>query len=277
LATRGRRLVYSEGIWVLAILTCAILIAFGGVTDRLIPLYAVGAFLAFTLSQAGMVAHWWRKGGRGRRNIFMNGLGAVATGITVLVVVVAKFVEGAWITVVAIPGILAIMYGVRRHYENIWREIASPTPLDVKGISEPLVVIPMQQWSKIGKHALCAAIALSREIKVLHVAEEDKPDEFCRKWREYVLQPAEKANLPGPELIVLKSPYRFVVTPIVDYVLKLAKDNPGRRVITIVPELVENRWYNYLLHAQRATLLKTLLLMKGTDQISVLNIPWYFK
>ena len=277
-ATRGRRLVYSQGIWVLAILTGVLLAVFGGVTDRLIPLYAVGAFLAFTLSQAGMVAHWRRERGAGAgRSMFVNGLGAAATGATTLVVIIAKFTEGAWITVVAIPAILAIMYGVRRHYGKILREIASSTPLDLRGLSEPLVVIPIQQWSKIGKHALCAGLAITTKVKALHVSEEDKPDEFCHKWTEYVIKPAEASRLPAPELVVLKSPYRFVVTPIVEYVLELAAANPGKRVITIVPELVENRWYNYLLHSQRATLLKTMLLMKGTDQVSVLNIPWYFK
>ncbi len=277
-ATRGRRLVYSQGIWVLAIVTGILLTVFGGVTDRLIPLFAVGAFLAFTLSQLGMVAHWRRERGRGaRRSIFVNGLGATATGITTLVVVIAKFAEGAWIIVFAIPAILALMYGVRRHYDNILLEIASPTPLDLQGLAEPIVVIPVQQWSKIGKHALCAGLAITTKIKVLHVCEEDKPDEFCDKWTEYVVQPAEASHLSPPEIVLLNSPYRFVVTPIVEYVLKLATDNPGRRIVTIVPELVEKRWYNFLLHSQRAALLKATLLLNGTDQISVLNIPWYFK
>ncbi len=155
--TRGRRLVYTEGIWVLTFLTGALLVAFGGVTDRLIPLYAVGAFLAFTLSQAGMLAHWRKTAGPGaQRKMFVNGLGAIATAVTVVVVIISKFVEGAWITVVTIPAILLLMYGVRRHYANIAREIASPTPLDLTGNREPLVVLPLQQWGKITKRALCA-------------------------------------------------------------------------------------------------------------------------
>jgi amino acid transporter len=279
-ANRGRRLVYSQGIVVLAILCAIILIAFGGVTDHLIPLYAVGAFLAFTMSQAGMVAHW-RKGkensSQRRRSMFVNGLGAFVTGITVLVVLVAKFVEGAWITAVTIPALLALMYGVRRHYNKVRRQLASPTPLDVSDIVEPLVVIPLQQWSKLAKHALCTGLGVSKEIWALHVAEEDKPNEFCAKWTHYVGESTTKAGLPTPALVELHSPYRFVVAPIVDFVIKLAEDHPNRRIITIVPELVERRWYNYFLHTQRAALLKTLLLMKGNDRISVLNIPWYFK
>jgi len=277
-ATRGRRLVYSEGIWVLAILTALLLVAFGGVTDRLIPLYAVGAFLAFTLSQAGMLVHWRKNPGRGSRaRMFVNGLGAFATGATAVVVIISKFTEGAWITVITIPAILLLMYRVKRHYEDIGRQIATPTPLDLTGNQEPIVVVPLQQWSKIAKHALCAALAISNEVHGLFVTEEDKSDEFRHTWESNVIEPAQKANFAVPELIVLSSPFRFVVYPIVDYVIKLSNENPGRRIVAIVPELVEHRWYNYFLHSQRSTMLKTLLLMKGNDRISVLNIPWYFK
>ncbi|MBV9444241.1 MAG: APC family permease, partial [Acidobacteriaceae bacterium] len=276
LANRGRRLVYNEGIVALSLLTAALLLVFKGVTDRLIPLYAVGAFLAFTLSQAGMVAHWKRQGG-GTRSMFVNGLGAVATGITVLVVVVAKFAEGAWITVVAIPAILLFMHRVHRHYERVAVEIGSNTPLETDDLKHPLVVIPLQQWSKIATSALRTALTLSDEIKVLHVAEEGHTQEVCTRFQEYVERPTENAHLPKPELVMLQSPYRFVVGPIVDYVVRLAEENPDRRVITIVPELIENKWYNYFLHSQRATLLKTNLLMKGNDRISVLNIPCYLK
>ncbi|MBV8829110.1 MAG: APC family permease [Acidobacteriaceae bacterium] len=276
LANRGRRLVYNEGIVALSLLTAALLLVFKGVTDRLIPLYAVGAFLAFTLSQAGMVAHWKRQRG-GTRSMFVNGLGAVATGITVLVVVVAKFTEGAWITVVAIPAILLFMHRVHRHYERVAVEIGSNTPLETDDLKHPLVVIPLQQWSKIATSALRTALTLSDQIKVLHVAEEGHTQEVCTRFQEYVERPTENAHLPKPELVMLQSPYRFVVGPIVDYVVRLAEENPDRRVITIVPELIENKWYNYFLHSQRATLLKTNLLMKGNDRISVLNIPCYLK
>lgn len=277
-ANRGRRLVYSEGIIVLAAVTAALLIAFGGITDRLIPLFAVGAFLAFTMSQAGMVAHWHRERGKGaRQSMFINGFGALATGVTVLIVIVAKFSEGAWITVIAIPSLLALMYGVNHHYEKVWHELATKTPLSTDKESPPLIVIPIARWSKVAKQALRCAMTLSPDIKVLYVSEEDKPDDFCGQWADYVEKPAKAAGLPVPELVILQSPYRFVVDPIVNYVLKLAEDNPKRRVVAVVPELVEKRWYNYFLHSQRATLLKTRLLMEGNDRISVLNIPWYLK
>jgi amino acid transporter len=275
---RGRRLVYSEGIVVLAVITALILIAFGGITDRLIPLFAVGAFLAFTMSQAGMVAHWRRERGKGAgRSMIVNGLGALATGVTVLLVIVAKFTEGAWITVLAIPALLLLMYRIRRHYDRLRREVQTKTPLEPVKEPDPLVVITMTGWTQVGKDALRFAMTLSNEIKVVNVMEEDKPDEICEHWNQYVEEPLNKAGLPVPELVALRSPYRFVVTPIVRYVLQLAKQNPERRIVAVIPELMENRWYYYFLHGQRAALLKTSLLLAGNDKISVLNIPWYPK
>jgi amino acid transporter len=277
-ANRGRRLVYSEGILVLAVLTAVLLVVFGGVTDRLIPLYAVGAFLAFTLSQAGMVAHWRKQKNPSFRNISINALGALATGATVMVVIVAKFTEGAWITVVIIPALLALMYSVRRHYDKVGRAIASPTPVDLSKLTAPLVVVPMPYWSKIAKQALRAALEISHDVKALYVIEENKhEDDFCREWETYVVKPARQAKVPAPELVQLKTPYRFVISPIVDYVIELSQANPDRRIIAIVPELVEKELFGYFLHTQRATLLKAMLLIKGNDRISVLNIPWYLK
>lgn len=275
-ANRGRRLVYSEGIIVLAIITGVLLAIFGGVTDKLIPLYAVGAFLAFTLSQAGMVAHWKRQPGGGHMsNMFINGLGALVTGITVLVVLVAKFMDGAWITAFMIPALLSIMYFVRRHYNYVRDKVKTDTPLDVSNLKAPLVIIPMPHWSRMAKYSLRMAFEITNEVRVLHVAEEDKPDDFCNHWAHLVLEPASQANLPLPELIQINSPYRFVVGPIVDFVIKTAEENPRRRIVVIIPELVEHKWYAYFLHTQRAALLKTMLLMKGNHRISVLNMPWY--
>jgi amino acid transporter len=277
-ANRGRRLVYSEGIVVLTIITAALLIGFGGITDRLIPLFAVGAFLSFTMSQTGMVAHWKRKGGRGSySSMILNLVGALATGLTVLIVTVAKFSEGAWITLVAIPVLLFTMYGVRRHYEAIRREIDISSPLEADLPNAPILVITMQSWTRVNKQALRAAMSLSRDIKVLHVTEDGKGNEFCDKWKEYVEEPARAADLPVPELVRVSSPYRLVVSPIVDYVKQLAAENPARRIVTVIPELVERHWFQWLLHTQRAEILKGRLLMEGNDRISVLNIPWYQK
>src|SRR6202521_3502452 len=146
---RGRRLVYSYGIVVLAVLCAGLLLLFGGVTDRLIPLYAVGAFLAFTLSQAGMVVHWWRKKGpHWVKSALVNGLGAFVTGITTIVVLVAKFVEGAWITLLFIPLTIILFATVRRHYHFVKVITICKVPVDVAGLSQhPIAVIAIDRWS----------------------------------------------------------------------------------------------------------------------------------
>ena len=273
---RGRRLVFAEGVYLLAGLAGGLLILFGGVTDRLIPLYAVGAFLAFTLSQAGMVVHWKRIGGSGAgRSMLINGLGAVATGITVIIVLVAKFTEGAWITVLLIPAMMLTMRGIKRHYDRVEEETRCDTPVSVKDLTPPLVVIPIERWSVIAQKAVRFAWKLSPEIKLLHVDCGDDADEMRNRWREQIETPARQAGLPVPEFVALQSPFRFVVGPILAYVLALEQANPHRQIAVIIPELVENRWYFNLLHNNRSTTLKALLLFKGDHRVVVINIPWY--
>jgi len=275
-ASRGRRLVYSQGIYVLAALCAVLLLLFGGVTDRLIPLYAVGAFLAFTLSQAGMVAHWRRTGGaRSRRSMFVNGLGSVATATTVAVVTIAKFATGAWVTTLLIPAMVILMISVRRHYDHVEREIANPLPLDLTNLRAPLVVVPILYWNKIAQKALRFALNLSQEVQALHINCEKDAGDFCKTWNRFVEEPAKRAGLVAPRLVVLKSPYRFVISPIVNYVLELERNNPDRQVAVLIPELVERHWYHYFLHNQHAEWLKALLLLKGNQRIIVIVVPWY--
>jgi amino acid transporter len=274
LAERGRRLVYAWGITTLAFLCGALLIFFDGVTDRLIPLYAVGAFLAFTLSQAGMVAHWRRKGGS-RLNIFLNGLGALATGTTLIIVTITKFVTGAWITTVLIPLIMIMMFSIRRHYERLRTQISQAATLDVTDRTAPIVVMPMMEWTKVSRAGLQFAFKICSEVYVVHVSTGDADKEFLDNWHKEVEGPARQAGLRMPQLKILKSPYRFVIGPIVDYVLELEGKNPGRQIAVIIPELVEKHWYHNFLHNQRATWLKASLLMKGNRRIVIINVPWY--
>ena len=274
LAERGRRLVYAWGITTLALLCGALLIFFDGVTDRLIPLYAVGAFLAFTLSQAGMVAHWRRKGGS-RLNIFLNGLGALATGATLIIVTITKFVTGAWITTVLIPLIMIMMFSIRRHYERLRTQISQAARLDVTDRTAPIVVMPMMEWTKVSRAGLQFAFKICSEVYVVHVSTGDADKEFLDNWHKEVEGPARQAGLRLPQVKVLKSPYRFVIGPIVDYVLELEGKNPGRQIAVIIPELVEKHWYHNFLHNQRATWLKASLLMKGNRRIVIINVPWY--
>jgi amino acid transporter len=274
LAERGRRLVYTWGITTLALLCAALLILFDGVTDRLIPLFAVGAFLAFTLSQAGMVAHWKRKGGS-RLNILLNGLGAVATAGTLVIVTVTKFLAGAWIVTLLIPLIMIMMFSIRRHYERLRRQISRAAPLDLSERRPPIVVIPMMAWTRVSRSGLQFAFRICSEVHVVHVSTGEGDTEFLTYWQNEVEEPIQQAGIRMPELKVLKSPYRFVIAPIVDYILKLEEKNPGRQIAVIIPELVEKHWYHNFLHNQRATWLKAALLMKGNRRIVTINVPWY--
>ncbi len=276
LAERGRRLVYTWGITTLAVLCAALLILFDGVTDRLIPLYAVGAFLAFTLSQAGMVAHWRRHGGS-RLAISLNALGAVATGATVVIVTVTKFLAGAWITTLLIPIIMILMYSIRRHYERVREQISQVTPLDLGERHPPIVVMPLLEWTRVSRAGLQFAFSICWEIYVLHVTTKEDDQEFLSEWRKEVEEPVRKAGMPMPKLELLKSPYRFVISPIIDFVLKLEEQNPGRQIAVIIPEFVEKHWYHNFLHNRRATWLKAALLLKGNQRIVIINVPWYLE
>ena len=278
LAVRGRRLVYTVGITVLAVLCGALLILFGGVTDRLIPLYAVGAFLAFTLSQAGMVAHWRRTGGPGSRlAMLVNGVGAIATAATVVIVTVTKFRSGAWITTLLIPAILFLMYSIHRHYHQISAQIADAPPIAPGDIGKPIVVMPIFYWNKVARVGVEVALALSPEVYLLHVETQGERLEFTDRWNELIAEPARLAGLATPKLIVIQSPYRFVITPIVDHILNLQKTMPQRQIAVIIPELVEKHWYHYFLHNQRAKWLKAALLLKGNSKIIVISVPWYLR
>ncbi|MGD0365566.1 MAG: amino acid permease, partial [Bryobacteraceae bacterium] len=275
---RGRRLIYSQGVYVLVALSALLLVVFGGVTDRLIPLFAVGAFLAFTLSQAGMVVHWKRVGGRGaRHSMFVNGLGAVATAITVVVVLVAKFMEGAWITLLLIPCLLIVMVAVRRQYHKVGMSVLSQSPLELRNFQAPLVVMPLDRWSKIAKRALTFALTVSPDVVALHIDSGEHTIFLRQEWYGFVEQPVLQLGMNPPKLVVLPSPYRFVITPIVDYILKLARENPDRQVAVIIPEIVERHWYYHMLHNQRGTALKSMLYFKGNGRILVVNVPWYIE
>ncbi len=277
LSNRGRRLVFSEGIYVLTGLTGALLILFGGVTDRLIPLYAVGAFLAFTLSQLGMVFHWKRvRGPHAVRYMFINGLGGVVTGITVLVVLVAKFVDGAWITVLLIPAILILMYAVRRHYDRVSEEVADSSPLDLTHFRQAQVVVPIERWSAVSKKAITFALSMSPDVIGLHVNCE-WTEQLKKEWLDFVEKPAQEVGLAAPRLVILENPYRYVSSPIVGALLELQKKDPDRQLAVVIPELVERHWYYYFLHNQRAAVLKTLLYVRGSQKIAVVNVPWYIE
>ena len=275
---RGRRLLFSHGVYALTGFTAVILIIFGGITDKLIPLYAIGAFLAFTLSQAGMVQHWRKQEGdhKGRGwHMFVNGLGAFATGLTTIIVLVSKFASGAWVTALLVPTLILLMHSVKKHYNRVKREMADMQPMNVANLEEPLVVIPMAGWNKISEKALRFGLLMSKDIKVVHVHSEDEGHGIEDDWDRQVLVPLRQTQLPVPELVTIMSNYRFIISPLMDYILRLEAENPGRKVAVLLPELVVKHWWENLLHNQRVQLLKLFLLLKGNQRIVVVNIPWY--
>jgi amino acid transporter len=275
---RGRRLLFSHGVYALTGFTALILIAFGGVTDKLIPLYAIGAFLAFTLSQAGMVQHWRKEEGdhKGRGwHMFVNGIGAVATGLTTIIVLASKFLAGAWVTALLVPILILLMHSVKKHYTRVQGEMKDMTPLNVENLEEPLVVIPVAGWNRISEKAIRFGLLMSKEIKVVHVHSEDESHGIEEDWEDMVIGPIRQKGLIEPELVTIMSNFRFIISPLMDYILQLEAQHPGRKVAVLLPELVVRHWWENLLHNQRVQVLKVFLLLKGNQRIVVINIPWY--
>jgi amino acid transporter len=276
-AVRGRRLIYSYGVVVLALVSGLLLVVFGGVTDRLIPLFAIGAFLAFTLSQAGMVQHWRKLGGAGaRRSMWINGVGAVATGITLVVVVVSKFAEGAWIAVLVVPLLVLFFWRISRHYACVARQVVEEQPLALEETKPPIVVVPVQSWSKLTSRGLKFAFEISDDVRAIHVLTQDSTiSELTAAWEELVGATARATGRPVPQLVLRKSTYRQFFAPLVDYVVQLGEGHPDRDVVVIVPDMVVRHWYHRFLHNNRGTLLRGLLRMRGGPRVIVVNTPFY--
>jgi amino acid transporter len=278
-ATRGRRLIFSYGVVILALLSAALLIVFGGVTDRLIPLFAIGAFLAFTLSQAGMVQYWRRVGGSTRHpSLWINAIGAVATGVTLVVVVVSKFVEGAWLAVIVVPLIVLLFARINRHYRSVALQVADDEPMTLSRAQPPIVLVPVQSWSKLTSRGLRFALELSPDVRALHILTQDSTiSELTPVWEELVAGPARAAGLPPPQLVLRKSTYRQFFAPLVDYVIQLRDGHPDRDIVVIVPDLVVRRWYHAFLHNNRGAVLRGLLRLRGGPRVVVVNTPFYLK
>ena len=270
---------YSIGIMVLTSLAALLLIVFGGITEHLIPLFAVGAFGAFTFSQAGMVVHWRRTGARQHwRALAINAIGAVATGTALLVIVVAKFRDGAWITVVIIPALLVLFRGVKKHYEKVDAQTARTTDIELDAdAAPPAVVLPVKSWDNLTEKALRFALTLSPDVTAVHVYSDPADCQALRDaWALHVEQPMQRAGVRPTPLVCIASPYRRLFTPLLDYLDDLRKERPGM-IAVILPDLVEARWWEYLLHTQRANVLRSLLLLKGNQRVAVISVPWYLE
>lgn len=275
-AVRGRRLVFSRGIVVLAILSGALLAAFGGITDKLIPLFAIGAFLAFTMSQAGMVQHWRRVGGReAAHSMPLNALGAIATGITLVVVAVSKFEEGAWLTIVVVPLLVLFFRRVNAHYRDVAAQIKDDHPLDLSHTASPVVVLAAQSWNRLTERGLTFGLRLSKHVYAIQVkSEASKISDLTTRWESLAAAPARAAGLPEPKLVVVTSRYREFFKPLIDFVLELRDQNPDRDVVVVIPDLVVTHWYFGLLHNNRGAILRTLLRIRGGPRVVVVNTPF---
>jgi len=296
-ALLGRRLVYTVGILFLTGLCVILLVAFKGITDALIPLYAVGAFLAFTLSQAGMVMHWRRLAAGGAQNtgqkagaggaLFINALGAICTALALVVILLAKFTAGAWISVILLPILMALFFAVRRQYDAVRTQIGSPKPLDLSHNDPPVVVVPIGDWNIVSERALRFGMRLSPDVFGVYIKLPDAngsdesgerlAEELKGCWAEQVSAQASAAGLPTPHLEILSSPYRRLTKPLTEYLDQLKPLYPDRLIAVIIPELVEMRWWAWLLHNHRATALKANLLLLRDPRIVVINVPWYIQ
>jgi amino acid transporter len=261
LSHRGDRLVFSNGIVLLAGVASLLIVVFDAQVNRLIQLYILGVFLSFTLSQLGMVRHWQRVGGP-RSKQLINGTGAVITGVVLVIVLVTKFAQGAWIVVVAAPLLFALMKAIARHYRDVKAELAPAAA----GIAQPArihAVVLVSNLLAPTLQALAFAEALHPYTLVAVTASDDLADPLAREW--------EDRQVPVP-LVVIESPYRETVRPVLRYVRHLRREHPGDVVSVIIPEYVVGRWWQHLLHNQTALRLKGRLLFEPS--VTVTSVPW---
>lgn len=295
-AVVGRRLVYSVGILYLAATSGLLLVAFGGITDRLIPLFAIGAFLTFTLSQAGMVIHWRRErlkdggakndganngGARNGVRLAVNLVGALTTGIALAVIIVAKFTEGAWITIVVIPLVIALLSGIGRYYANLNRTLRKEGPIDLSRTEPPIVLVASEGWNRLTDKAIGFAAQLSRDVIAVHLTSLSGPDDtegyrqLREEWRRDVEEPAKRAGICVPRLVLLQAPFRRIHVPILKFVDRIRAEHPDRTIAVLVPGLVKTRWWQYLLHLNRSDRLRSALLRYGSSKLVVIDVPWH--
>ncbi len=271
----GDRLVFVNGILVLAGATAALIIGFRGDTHLLIPLFAIGAFLAFTLSQSGMVLHWWReRGSSWQLKMVANGIGAIATGVTALVVGVTKFLEGAWITVLLIPLLVIMFLRVRAHYREIGRELSlHGLPPTLKPLIELRVVVPVSGVHRGIIDAMRYALTISDNVTGVFIELEPGDGEEVReKWERF---------WPDIPLVVISSPFRAVIGPLLEFLDKTDQDhNDGQQATVVLPEFVPAHWWEAVLHNQTAWQLKAALLYHrrrlGFQRV-IIDVPYYLR
>jgi len=269
-AFRGDRLAFTSGIVVLSLIAASLIVAFEGSVTNLIPLYTVGVFVAFTLSQSGMVKHWWKlrhevRGWQLRAAI--NGLGAITTGIVAIEVGFSKFMLGAWMVLIIIPILIGMMWAIRQHYERMEGELRPETPLDPTAL-HPHVVVPIAKVNVPARQAITfgRVIANGGPVTAIHVT--DNGEDVERIRQEWTHSPVGDA-----ELVVLESPYRSLAGPLLAFIDALHESRPEDTIIVVLPELVPGHWWEHLLHNQTALRLKASLLFH--PGVIVANVPYH--
>jgi hypothetical protein len=253
MANRGDRLVFSNGVLILAGLSILLLIVFQGSTHALIPLYAVGVFLSFTLSQAGMVRHWLKEEHPAPHHILLNGLGAATTGVVTIVIAVSKFTHGAWMVIVLIPLIVLGFSRVNQHYQKVARQLSLAGARRPR-IGKNLVVVLIAGLHKGTIEALEYARSISPSVTALTVdLDPTQTTKLRLRWAEWE---------PDIPLLVLESPYRSIVRPLMDYIDRMERQGEGQYLTVVLPEFVPSHWWEHFLHNQTALLIKAALLFR---------------
>ena len=283
LAFRGSRLVYSRGIMALALFACILIVVFQASVNALIPLYAIGVFLSFTLSQGGMSLRWLKIGRlapgveikepgstiryeRGwQTKMMVNGFGAVCTFIVMLIFAVTKFKDGAWVVLIIMPVLVVIFSRIHRHYRTLARHLSLENYGAPSRVARHRVIIPVSGVHRGSLAALRYALDLSDDVTAVHVSiDEEEAERIQRKWETWG---------EGVRLVILDSPYRLLLEPLLDYIEEIADYRQPNEIITIVvPQFVPRHWYNNLLHTQAAVLLRLALLFK--PGIVITDVPY---
>jgi amino acid transporter len=269
-AFRGDRLAFSGGIVLLAIIAAALILAFEGSVTNLIPLYTVGVFLAFTLSQAGMVRHWWRlresqRGWWWRAGF--NGLGALATGVVAIVVAVVKFALGAWMVLLLIPLLVTMMWAIHRHYARMHGSQRPETPIEPEAI-HPRVIVPIAALNVPARQAIAFAQGIAHAGRVSAVYVTDSLDDAGRLREMWEQSPHGAAHL-----VIIESPYRELASPLLAYVDQEQETHPQDTIVVVLPEFVPGHWWEHLLHNQTALRLKAALLFH--PGVIVASVPYH--
>ncbi len=265
---QGDRLAFSNGIIGLSVFASILLVAYGGDTHALIPLYMIGVFVSFTLSQAGMVIHWRRLRGPGwKTSAVINGVGAFVTGIVLIVVAITKAREGAWIILLLIPVHVYLFRATRRHYDEVSKQLSLSGWDRAAARRKNTVLVPMSGVHRAVVQAVEYAKTLSDDVRALYVSMDPAATERLRQdWARWG---------GGVPLVVLDSPYRSLMEPLLEYIEQVDAAAPDDFVTIVLPEFVPAKWWHHVFHNQRALLIKGALLFK--PNVVVTSVPFHLR